>query len=95
MDEGKRIIIHTLMLSEFARLSDLLYSVSKKLEAYKHLKLESISKALEEVVVHFPVYRTYITERTEQVSEIDVDTSTKLLEVQEIPLLTERPLSYW
>ncbi len=69
MQEGKRIVLHTLMQSEWSRLSDLLYSIARQTKAYSHLELEAISRALEEVVVHFPVYRTYITQQTRKISE--------------------------
>ncbi len=65
---GKRKVLRKLMQAELIRVSDLLYSISRKTNQYRNLNSEAITRALEEVVSRFPVYRTYVTEKTAKLS---------------------------
>lgn len=69
--EKKKVILRTSLASE---LSVLAHALNRLTERDRHLRdftLGSLTDALREVIACFPVYRTYINERTEAPSDHD------------------------
>ncbi len=58
--ENKRMILFRHMSGELENLVNTLYSAIKKHSYARDIPYHSLKKALEEILVHFPVYRTYI-----------------------------------
>ena len=69
--EKKRLVLGTLFVTEVNRLTKLLYEVAIRRFAEKRLAPGQLREALVEVIVHFPVYRTYIRPEEYFISESD------------------------
>jgi (1->4)-alpha-D-glucan 1-alpha-D-glucosylmutase len=59
--EAKRRVLETLLTSEFTVLSRLLARIANGHYSTRDFSADSLRQALEIYVLHFPVYRTYIT----------------------------------
>jgi (1->4)-alpha-D-glucan 1-alpha-D-glucosylmutase len=59
--EAKRRVLETLLTSEFTVLSRLLARIAAGQYATRDYSADSLRQALELYVLHFPVYRTYLT----------------------------------
>jgi (1->4)-alpha-D-glucan 1-alpha-D-glucosylmutase len=59
--EAKRRVLETLLTSEFTVLSRLLARIANGHYSTRDFSADSLRQALELYVLHFPVYRTYIT----------------------------------
>ncbi|WFU42962.1 malto-oligosyltrehalose synthase [Bradyrhizobium sp. CB82] len=59
--EAKRRVLDTLLTSEFTVLSRLLARIANGHYSTRDFSADSLRQALELYVLHFPVYRTYIT----------------------------------
>lgn len=59
--EAKRRVLETLLLSEFTVLSQLLARIAGGHYSTRDFAADSLRQALELYVLHFPVYRTYLT----------------------------------
>ena len=74
MYAGKRLMMRTAMASELNVLSRALNRISEGDRRFRDFTLNSLRRALIEVIACFPVYRTYITARgaaTEDVAVLD------------------------
>jgi (1->4)-alpha-D-glucan 1-alpha-D-glucosylmutase len=60
--EAKRRVLHTLLGSEFTVLSRLLARIASGHYSTRDFSADSLRQALELYVMHFPVYRTYLTQ---------------------------------
>lgn len=60
--EAKRRVLETLLTSEFTVLSRLLTRIASGHYSTRDFSADSLRQALELYVLHFPVYRTYLTE---------------------------------
>ncbi len=58
--DKKRLIINTRMAGELERLSLLVEEIAKRDRYGADITLNGIKTALEEILVHFPIYRTYV-----------------------------------
>ncbi len=58
--DKKRLIISTRMAGELERLSLLVEEIAKRDRYGADITLNGIKTALEEILVHFPIYRTYV-----------------------------------
>ncbi len=58
--EAKRLVMQVSMSSEINMLSDFLNTISERNRHTRDFTLNSLTKALVEVIAFFPVYRTYI-----------------------------------
>ncbi len=61
LDESKRRVLETLLTSEFTVLSRLLARIASGHYSTRDFSADSLRQALELYVLHFPVYRTYVT----------------------------------
>jgi len=61
LKEAKRRVIETLLTSEFTVLSRLLARIANGHYSTRDYSADSLRQALEVYVLHFPVYRTYLT----------------------------------
>jgi (1->4)-alpha-D-glucan 1-alpha-D-glucosylmutase len=61
LKDAKRRVIETLLTSEFTVLSRLLARIAAGQYATRDYSADSLRQALELYVLHFPVYRTYLT----------------------------------
>jgi len=61
LSEAKRRVIETLLTSEFTVLSRLLARIANGHYSTRDYSADSLRQALELYVLHFPVYRTYLT----------------------------------
>ncbi|WP_027524671.1 malto-oligosyltrehalose synthase [Bradyrhizobium sp. Ec3.3] len=61
LTEAKRRVLDTLLTSEFTVLSRLLARIANGHYSTRDFSADSLRQALELYVLHFPVYRTYIT----------------------------------
>jgi (1->4)-alpha-D-glucan 1-alpha-D-glucosylmutase len=61
LKDAKRRVIETLLASEFTVLSRLLARIAAGHYATRDYSADSLRQALELYVLHFPVYRTYLT----------------------------------
>ena len=59
--EKKRLIISTRMAGELERLSLIVEDIAKQDRYGADITLNGIKSALEEILVHFPIYRTYVS----------------------------------
>src|SRR5438132_4614331 len=59
--EAKRRVLHTLLTTEFTVLSRLLARIAAGQYTTRDYSADSLRQALELYVLHFPVYRTYLT----------------------------------
>jgi (1->4)-alpha-D-glucan 1-alpha-D-glucosylmutase len=62
LKEAKRRVLETLLASEFTVLSRLLARIASGHYSTRDFSADSLRQALELYVLHFPVYRTYLTE---------------------------------
>jgi (1->4)-alpha-D-glucan 1-alpha-D-glucosylmutase len=62
LKEAKRRVLETLLASEFTVLSRLLARIAGGHYSTRDFSADSLRQALELYVLHFPVYRTYLTE---------------------------------
>ncbi len=58
--DKKRLIINTRMAGELERLSLIVEDIAKQDRHGADITLNGIKSALEEILVHFPIYRTYV-----------------------------------
>lgn len=68
---GKMTVLRTLLSSELASLSDILFLIASKSPKYRDMGYDKISKGLAEIISRFPVYRTYITDETRELENAD------------------------
>jgi (1->4)-alpha-D-glucan 1-alpha-D-glucosylmutase len=61
LKEAKRRVLHTILTSEFTVLSRLLARIAHGHYSTRDYSADSLRQALELYVLHFPVYRTYLT----------------------------------
>ncbi|NVN87601.1 MAG: malto-oligosyltrehalose synthase [Rhodopseudomonas sp.] len=61
LKEAKRRVLETLLLSEFTVLAKLLARIAGGHYSTRDFSADSLRQAFELYVVHFPVYRTYLT----------------------------------
>ena len=59
--EAKRRVLETLLLSEFTVLTQLLARIAGGHYSTRDFAADNLRQALELYVLHFPVYRTYLT----------------------------------
>ena len=59
--EAKRRVLETLLTSEFTVLTRLLARIASGHYSTRDYSADSLRQALELYVLHFPVYRTYLT----------------------------------
>jgi len=71
VQEKKRLVLNTLLVTEVSRLTELLYEIAVRRFAEKRLTRDQLREALVEFTVNFPVYRTYIRPEEYFVSESD------------------------
>ncbi len=69
--DKKRLIINTRMAGELERLSLLVEEIAKHDRYGADITLNGIKTALEEILVHFPIYRTYVNSNKISISEKD------------------------
>jgi (1->4)-alpha-D-glucan 1-alpha-D-glucosylmutase len=69
--ECKRLVMQTSMSSELNMLANRLNAISEKHRSSRDFTLGSLAHALTEIVANFPVYRTYVGEDQQGVSERD------------------------
>jgi (1->4)-alpha-D-glucan 1-alpha-D-glucosylmutase len=74
--DKKKLIIRTRMAGELERLSLLVEEIAKQDRYGADITLNGIKTALEEILVHFPIYRTYINGKKITKSENDYINST-------------------
>ena len=60
--EKKRLVLKTLFATELTRLTGLLAGITKRRAIRNNYSLTDLQAALSEIVVFFPVYRSYISE---------------------------------
>ena len=63
LKEAKRRVLETLLTSEFTVLTRLLARIASGHYSTRDYSADSLRQALELYVLHFPVYRTYLTSR--------------------------------
>src|SRR6202008_3212613 len=61
LKEAKRRVLETLMTSEFTVLTRLLARIAAGHYSTRDFSADSLRQALELYVLHFPVYRTYLS----------------------------------
>ena len=61
LKEAKRRVLETLLASEFTVLTRLLARIASGHYTTRDYSADSLRQALEIYVLHFPVYRTYLT----------------------------------
>lgn len=66
---GKRLVMRTSMPSEVNMLAHQLHHLSQTNRWYRDFTLNSLEKALQEVIACFPVYRSYLTPGSEPAPE--------------------------
>ncbi|MEW5853564.1 MAG: malto-oligosyltrehalose synthase [Myxococcota bacterium] len=69
--EKKKLILRTSLVSELNVLAHALNRLSERDRHSRDFTLGSLTEALREVIACFPVYRTYVNEREEVVTEQD------------------------
>lgn len=69
--DKKRLIINTRMAGELERLSLLVEEIAKRDRYGADITLNGIVTALEEILVHFPIYRTYVNGKN--ITDIEKD----------------------
>ncbi|MBI4792381.1 MAG: malto-oligosyltrehalose synthase [Deltaproteobacteria bacterium] len=67
--EAKRLVMQVSMSSEINTLSRFLNTISERNRHTRDFTLNSLTKALVEIIAFFPVYRTYV--RSDQIAESD------------------------
>jgi (1->4)-alpha-D-glucan 1-alpha-D-glucosylmutase len=71
--QQKRLVLNTLFVTEVNRLTELLVKISSHHQGYKSFSREQLREALIELTTSFPVYRTYVSDRRNSVSEADAN----------------------
>ena len=61
LKDAKRRVLETLLTSEFTVLTRLLARIAAGHYSTRDFSADSLRQALELYVLHFPVYRTYLT----------------------------------
>ena len=61
LEQSKRRVLHTVLASEFTVLARLLARIAAGQWRTRDFALDSLRAALELFIIHFPVYRTYVT----------------------------------
>ncbi|MGK3995440.1 malto-oligosyltrehalose synthase [Sorangium sp. So ce1024] len=69
--EKKKVILRTALASELNVLTHALNRLTERDRRFRDFTLGSLNDALREVIACFPVYRTYINERTPTISDHD------------------------
>ncbi|MGK4006127.1 malto-oligosyltrehalose synthase [Sorangium sp. So ce1036] len=69
--EKKKVILRTSLASELNVLTHALNRLTERDRRFRDFTLGSLNDALREVIACFPVYRTYINERTPDISDHD------------------------
>ncbi len=69
--ESKQLIMQTSMASELNMLANRLDGISEKHRSSRDFTLQSLTRALREIIANFPVYRTYVGEDARGPSEAD------------------------
>lgn len=69
--EKKKLVLDTSLASELTVLASYLDRLSERDRHTRDFTLGSLQNALREVIACFPVYRTYVTARTERVDDRD------------------------
>jgi (1->4)-alpha-D-glucan 1-alpha-D-glucosylmutase len=67
----KRAVLKTLFIAELNRLTRLLTVVAAQRKAFQRIPRAELQDALAEIIVHFPVYRSYISEVNGVASAVD------------------------
>jgi (1->4)-alpha-D-glucan 1-alpha-D-glucosylmutase len=70
--EKKRAVLKTLLVAELNRLTNLLANVAARRAQGRHFSREHLHVALAEIIVSFPVYRSYISEKN-GASDADIE----------------------
>jgi (1->4)-alpha-D-glucan 1-alpha-D-glucosylmutase len=68
---SKQLVLRLSMASELNVLAHQLNRFSERHRHYRDFTLNSLTQAIREIIAAFPVYRTYVNEREEQVCERD------------------------
>jgi (1->4)-alpha-D-glucan 1-alpha-D-glucosylmutase len=68
---SKQLVLRLSMASELNVLAHQLNRFSERNRHYRDFTLNSLTQAIREIIATFPVYRTYVNEREEQVGERD------------------------
>jgi malto-oligosyltrehalose synthase len=79
LKEAKRRVLETLLASEFTVLARLLARIASGHYSTRDYSADSLRQALELYVLHFPVYRTYLT--SSDVSEHDRELIAETIEL--------------
>ena len=61
LNDAKRRVLETLLTSEFTVLARLLARIAAGHYSTRDFSADSLRQALELYVLHFPIYRTYLT----------------------------------
>ncbi|XXX80379.1 malto-oligosyltrehalose synthase [Sorangium sp. So ce134] len=69
--EKKKVILRTALASELNVLTHALNRLTERDRRFRDFTLGSLNDALREVIACFPVYRTYVNERTPTISDHD------------------------
>ncbi|WP_437552232.1 malto-oligosyltrehalose synthase [Sorangium sp. So ce367] len=69
--EKKKVILRTALASELNVLTHALNRLTERDRRFRDFTLGSLNEALREVIACFPVYRTYINDRTPAISDHD------------------------
>ncbi|WP_437691900.1 malto-oligosyltrehalose synthase [Sorangium sp. So ce176] len=69
--EKKKVILRTALASELNVLTHALNRLTERDRRFRDFTLGSLNEALREVIACFPVYRTYVNERTPAISDHD------------------------
>ncbi len=70
--EKKRLVLKTLFATELNRLTGLLADIAKRRAVGKNYSRADWQAALSEVIIFFPVYRSYISDASVEVSTADM-----------------------
>ncbi len=68
---SKQLVLRLSMASELNVLAHQLNRFSERNRHYRDFTLNSLTQAIREMIATFPVYRTYVNEREEQIGERD------------------------
>ncbi|WP_437680336.1 malto-oligosyltrehalose synthase [Sorangium sp. So ce131] len=69
--EKKKVILRTALASELNVLTHVLNRLTERDRRFRDFTLGSLNEALREVIACFPVYRTYVNERTPEITAHD------------------------
>jgi len=88
VDECKRLVMETSMAAEINMLAHRLDVISEKHRSSRDFTLGSLTTALREIIAAFPVYRTYVGERTGDAEE------TRAVEAGGAPAVSQQDREY-